>query len=131
MRNRPLSLDEYGISTNRYRELLYFCRQYGEKRKELATARGLDAVASDGMPHGNAISDPTARKADEALKLREDIALIEDTARDVDPVNWTALLRNVTECTQYEYMQVYSGRRQFYEARRKFFWLLDQRKKGN
>lgn len=131
MRNRPLSLDEYGISPNRYRELLYFCRQYGEKRKKLATTRGLDAVANDGMPHGNAISDPTAKKADAALKLREDIALIEDTARDVDPVNWTALLRNVTECTQYEYMQVYSGRRQFYEARRKFFWLLDQRKKGN
>ncbi len=131
MRQRNIKLDDYGISPNRYRELLYFCRQYGEKRRQLASARDLDAVANDGLPHGNGVSDPTARKADVALKLRDDIALIEDTARDVDPVNWTALLRNVTECTQYEYMQVYSGRRQFYEARRKFFWLLDQRKKGN
>ena len=92
MRKRPLQLDEYGISSNRYRELYYFCSRYAEMRQQIADARGLDAVSNDGMPHGNGISDPTARKADAAMKLSEDIRIIEDTAREVDPLNWGALL---------------------------------------
>ena len=131
MRRRDLNLDENGISSNRYRELLYFCRQYADKRKELASVRDLDALSNDGLPHGNGVSKPTERKADIAIKLQEEISLIEDTAREVDPVNWVALIRNVTENdARYEYLQVYSGRRQFYEKRRQFFWLLDKRKKG-
>lgn len=128
MRKRPLQLDEYGISPDRYRELYYFCRRYAEMRQQIADARGLDAVSSEGMPHGNGISDPTARKADAAMKLSEDIRIIEDAAREADPLNWCALLKNVTEGTAYEYQPVYCGRRQFYESRRKFFWLLDKKK---
>lgn len=130
MRQRNLQLDDYGISCWRYKQLYALCRQYPEKRKILASVRELDALANDGLPHGNGTSDPTARKADKALQLREDIALIEDTAREVDPANWTALIRNVTEGVPYEYLQVYCGRRQFYESRRKFFWILDRREKG-
>ena len=128
MRKRPLQLDEYGISPDRYRELYYFCRRYAEMRQQIADARGLDAVSNDGMPNGNGISDPTARKADAAIKLSKDVRIIEDTAREVDPLNWGALLKNVTEGTPYEYQIVYCGRRQFYEARRKFFCLLDKKK---
>lgn len=128
MRERPLNLDEYGISKERYLELKHFCKRYAEMRQQIADARGLEAVSNDGMPHGNGISDPTARKADAAMKLSEDIRIIEGTAREVDPLNWGALLKNVTEGTPYEYQIVYCGRRQFYEARRKFFCLLDKKK---
>lgn len=127
MRKRNLVLTDYGISTWRYRELYALCRQYPEMQRELAAARELDARCSDGMPHGNTVTDPTARRAEAALKIREKIAVIEDAAREADAVNWKELLENVTRGTRYEYLQVYCGRRQFYENRRKFFWLLDQR----
>ena len=64
MRERPLNLDEYGISKERYLELKHFCKRYTEMRLEIASARGLDAVSNDGLPHGNGKSDPTARKAE-------------------------------------------------------------------
>lgn len=128
MRERPLNLDEYGISKERYLELKHFCKRYAEMRLEIASARGLDAVSNDGLPHGNGKADPTARKADRALKLSTDVRIIEDAAREADPLNWCALLKNVTEGTAYEYQPVYCGRRQFYESRRKFFWLLDKKK---
>lgn len=130
MRKYAIKLDDYGISKYRYYELSAFCRQYADKRMQLAELRGLGAVANDGMPHGNGVGDPTARKGEAALALSEDIKLIEDTAREVDPLNWAALLKNVTDGLPYEQMQVFCGRRQFYESRRKFFWLLDQRKSG-
>nr|DAE22795.1 MAG TPA: hypothetical protein [Siphoviridae sp. ct2hZ16] len=128
MRKRPLRLEKYGISQNRYGELYYFCKQYEEMRQKLSNARGLDAVSNDGMPHGNGISDPTARKADAAIKLSEDIRIIEDTAKEVDPMNWKTLLKNIIAETPYEHMVVYCGRRQFYDARIKFFCLLNDKK---
>lgn len=128
MRERPLNLDEYGISKERYLELKHFCKRYAEMRLEIVSARGLDAVSNDGLPHGNGKADPTARKADRALKLSTDVRIIEDAAREADPLNWCALLKNVTEGTAYEYQPVYCGRRQFYESRRKFFWILDKKK---
>lgn len=128
MRERPLNLDEYEISKERYLELKHFCKRYAEMQLEIASARGLDAVSNDGLPHGNGKADPTARKADRALKLSTDVRIIEDAAREADPLNWCALLKNVTEGTSYEYQPVCCGRRQFYESRRKFFWLLDKKK---
>lgn len=130
MRQRNLQLDDYGISCWRYKQLYAMCRQYPEKRKILSSCRELDAMVNDGLPHGNSKADPTARKADIALQLQHDIALIEDTARAVDRVNWLPLLQNVTEGVPFEHLQVYCGRRQFYEMRRKFFLLLDNREKG-
>lgn len=128
MRERPLSLEAYGISHERYKELQYFCRRYAQMRKELAASRELDAISSDGMPHGNGKSDPTAHKADKAIKLSENIRMIEDSAREADPLNWGALLKNVTEGTRYEYQVIYCGRRQFYERRQKFYCILDKKK---
>lgn len=51
-----------------------------------------------------------------------------------DRANAQSLIANVTIPNMpYEYLMVIGGRRQFYEARRKFFWLLDRKlaKMGN
>lgn len=37
MRERPLNLDEYGISKERYLELKHFCKRYAEMRLEIAS----------------------------------------------------------------------------------------------
>ena len=100
MRRYAIKLDEYNINKNRYYELAAFCRQYPEKKRS-------------GQP----------------AQMR-DVQMIEDTARETDEIAQHAILQNVTAGIPYEQLQPYCGRRQFYEMRRKFFWLLDQRKNG-
>lgn len=56
--------------------------------------------------------------------MQEDIKLIEETARKTSPEIYKWVLKNVTEGTPYEWMDVPVGRRQFYEYRRYFFYLL-------
>lgn len=129
--HRKLALNPYLISEYRYRELLNFCRQYGEKKQKLAAERGLSAITYSGMPHGSGTGDPTAEKAERAQKWIQDIELIEEVAKEVDPTIYQSLIANVTnEHTPFEFLSVPCGRRQFYEARRKFFYLLDKKKKG-
>lgn len=100
MRRYAIKLDDYNIGKNRYYELAAFCRQYADKK---------------------ASTDPAQV---------QDAQLIEDAARETDAANQEAILRNVTEGVPYEHLQTYCGRRQFYELRRRFFWLLNQHKKG-
>lgn len=127
-KQKDLNLDKYKISKYRYRELKYFCLQYDEKKQRLAALRGLGAVTYSSEPHGSGISDPTAAKAERAHQLARDVELIEQTAMEVDSVNYRSLLANVTAATMpYEYLSPACGRRQFYEDRRKFFYLLDKK----
>jgi len=129
MNERDLSLGCYEISRERYRELKYFCRQYPEKKQKLTDARDLSGQNWDGMPHASTVGDPTGRRAEKALRYAADVALIEQTAALAAPSCAKELLRNVTEGVPWEYLPSAAlPRRAFYEARRKFFWLLDQRK---
>lgn len=127
-KQKDLNLDKYKISKYRYRELKYFCLQYDEKKQRLAALRGLGAVTYSNEPHGNGISNPTAAKAERVQQLVQDIEMIEQTAMEVDSVNYDSLLANVTAANlPYEYLSTACGRRQFYENRRKFFYLLDKK----
>lgn len=129
MDERDLSLGCYEISRERYRELKYFCRQYADKKAKAAEARLPGGQALDGMPHGSAVGDPTARRAEKAMRYARDVELIERCAADAAPGYAKELLRNVTEGTPWEYLPAACcGRRQFYELRRRFFWLLDREK---
>lgn len=123
-----LQLADYGISRDRYRELKYFCRQYMEKKAKLEALREPGGLAMDGMPHGSNTSDPTGKRALMALQLARDIALIEETAQEVAGVDWWQMLAHVTDGIPVEQLEIHQGRNQFYQIRRKFFWLLDQRK---
>lgn len=125
---KDLNLEKYKISKYRYRELKYFCLQYDEKKQRLAALRGLGAVRYSSEPHGSGISDPTAAKAERVQQLVQDIEMIEQTAMEVDPIHYDSLLANVTAANlPYEYLSPACGRRQFYENRRKFFYLLDKK----
>lgn len=121
---RTLRLSKYHISKDKYQELYYFCKQYWEREKEVNFLRGLSEVVQDGMPRGNSTSDPTFRKAEKILRLREENEIIEQAAMQACPEVYQQILKNVTEGVPYEYMIVPMGRRQFYEARRLFFKIL-------
>lgn len=122
---KDLNLEKYEISKYRYRELKYFCLQYEEKKQRLAALRGLDAVTYNNEPHGSGVSNPTAAKAERAQQLARDIELIEQTAMEVDSVNYKSLIANVTGNLPYEHLSAICGRRQFYNNRRLFFFLLN------
>ena len=119
--------DNYGISGNRYRELYAFCRQYGEWRLALRQCYSLHGP----VPHSgrsNGVNDPTSNAVIKAEAYKAKMAMVEEVAQEAADTLWPYLLKAVTEGVPYEWLDVPMGRRQFYEARRKFFFLLDKRK---
>lgn len=128
IRTRDMKLSDYSISRAKYNELKYFCMQYGEKKQKLLNGYGLNAVLNDGMPKGSLSGNPTEQEAIRRVGMQEDIALIEKTAHEANQELYKWILRNVTEGIPYEWMDVPAGRRQFYESRRYFFYLLAQKR---
>lgn len=125
-----LNLDKYGISCLAYRELKYFCLQYEEKKSAINSVLCCKGVSYDKSTISGGVSDPTSYAAQKLMKYTEDIELIENTAKETSEELYKYILTNVTHNTPYEYMAVPCGRRQFYELRHKFFYLLFF-KKGN
>ena len=123
-----LALDQYNIDRNRYRELYYFCKQYRQFKKQLNAIRGgFNSSRGDGMPRAQGgHSDPTAMRAERAEALQNKIDRIERACHQAGDQYgiYAALLSNVTDDIRYEDMEVTCGRRQFYEARRKVYWIL-------
>lgn len=128
-KERDLRLDQYGISWRRYRELKYFCMQYNEKKEKIKSIIGLSAVNYGHVAGRNKKNhSQTEIQAIKVDKLSDDVKLIEDTINEADNTIYKQLLENITESVPYEYLQVPCGRRQFYRARRKFFYLLSQKR---
>lgn len=126
--DRDLKLGEYEISGNRYRELKYFCRQHEEKKQRL---QEMTEISSPSFSHtsGGKIADRTGDTAVRRLQLQRDIETVEQAAIETDSGIYTYLLRNVTEGVPYEYLGVPLSIASFYRRRRKFFWILDKKKK--
>ena len=126
---RDLSLNEYNISKYRYRELKNFCLQYREKKMQLSSITLLGSAGTESNGKGSAISDRTANDAIRIAEIKSDIDLIESCAKEVSDLLYEYLIANVVDEIPYERMSIPVGRRKFYETRRKFFYILSQRKK--
>ena len=116
-------LEKNGISHEKYMELLYFCRQYGEKKnklKEMTFAKAVDYTATGGRGGGSS----TEKQALLREELKSEIELIEQTALETAPDIYKMLLKNVTEGVTYIYMDVPCGKEYFYKKRREFFYRL-------
>ena len=126
---RDLNLDEYEISRYRYRELFNFCLQYKELIAKRNNCYYIGSAAINGMPHNDSISNPSAQKAERAAKYSKDIELIEQIAIEAGGAElYQWFIKAVTENKKWEDLRPPCGRRQFYEKRRKFFYLLDLKK---
>ena len=128
VRKRDMKLSDYNISRAKYNELKYFCMQYEEKKRELHKGYGLNAIVNDGLPKGNLPGNPVEGQAIRNAALQADVDLIEHTAMEAGADVYQWLIKNVTEGVPYEWLNVPSGRRQFYETRRYFFFLLAQKR---
>lgn len=128
VQKRDMKLSDYNISRAKYNELKYFCMQYEEKKRELHKGYGLNAIVNDGLPKGNLPGNPVEGQAIRNAVLQADVDLIEHTAMEAGADVYQWLIKNVTEGVPYEWLNVPSGRRQFYETRRYFFFLLAQKR---
>lgn len=133
MKRRDLKLDKYNISAARYRELLYFCLQYDDRRQRIDDLREPQRSPQDGQPHGSSVSDPTAKNGSIAAVLSRENEIIEQSAIEAgggDLYRW--LLEAVTNNYSYNFMRMTEnmpcGRNEFNEIRHKFFYVLDQKK---
>ena len=106
IRVRNVTWKDYGISTNLQKELKAFCLQYGEKKK-----RGI---------------------------LLTDCEMIESAAEETSPQLGKYRLKSVTKDLSYEqleydtqYGRIPVGKTDFYGYRRKFFFILYQKKIGD
>lgn len=121
--------NNYEITKNRYLELLHFCRQYNELKKKLTDCYGVGSPILSDLPRGGAKTSVVERQAERASKYRDKIDKIERAARQASDGSreiYIAIIRNVASGVTYEHMSVPCGRKQFYEIRRRFFWLLDK-----
>lgn len=128
MNKRDLRLDEYGISKHRYRELYNFCLQYPEFIKEKQDCYSLGSAPLSGMPKGSGVSNPTANSAERAYRLGKNIELIEQTAIEACGELYPYIIKAVTEGFTWWDITPPCGKNQFYDARRRFFFLLSLKK---
>jgi len=133
-KERTATLQKWGISRDRYFELKYICRQYrayqrAAKRVEDEIAGGFNDVTLRDGPRGTKVSDTTAERA---LRLarsniaRERVEAIRCAAMEAERGIYKQMMRHVTQGVPFEHMQVPCGRQYFFEAKRRFFWILDK-----
>ena len=123
---------QIGISVDRYRELLHFCRQYPEWKTEANSLLGIRAIKMDGQPHGNGKSDPVAVAAEKRDRLLTKIKMVDDCAREIGGGEWyAALIQNVCIGKSYEQLDKAlmptSFRQEFFSMRRQFFELPNKK----
>ena len=127
---------EYGISRERYRELLHMCHQYPEWKAEAASLLGVGAQQYSTMPHGSEPGDPVGRAVARRERLLAKCTLIEHVADLADGGRWrTALIQNVCmakplHCIDPVILPT-SRRNEFYRARRMFFIELHHELEGD
>jgi hypothetical protein len=122
VRNYNLRLSEYNISRELYNELRYRCLRYPQMLAELEEIReGFNSVQEPMSVERRAPGDPTAKRAIKAIKLADTVREIEKAAVDADPRLYAYILANVTRKATFEDLHPPCGRRQFFEARRKFY----------
>jgi hypothetical protein len=153
--NRPIKLDAWGISWEEYKELSYFCLQYEQKKRDAAALLTLRISTPapalyhtrDGaergvyLPHGGGrTGDPTAAAAAKRERILHDVRMIEQAAKLAGVLKdgtsiYSALLQAVTTrsgvVAALGNLSAPCNKNEFYDARRKFFWVLRELKNGD
>ncbi len=123
--------NKYYICPDRYKELLYFARQYISMKAELTRLRASYPVAPQvSVQHD--ISNPVPAIVESVAKLADQIAMIEECAYDADPDLWKWILTGITTGKSYEYLNLMMGmpasKDLYYDRYHRFFWLLDAKR---
>ena len=130
---RDLKMERYSIGKYAYRELHNFCLQYPDKKRKLRELQSpYRSPQITGMPSGSGPGDPTGRIAERAAVLSQDIDMIERAAAEASPTERDLFLLAVTEDVSWAYMKMLKnmqmGEKNFNRRRRKFYYILAQKK---
>ena len=133
MDKRKASLEDYGISKKRYKELSGFCEQYPEWKKELAMRNStLRSPQVTGMPVSRNNTDATSELAVRRAMLEERCRLIEDTAKEANVDLCEYLIKAICYEVSINHLIAYESmpcnRATFFDVKRYFFYLLNQKK---
>lgn len=125
--------EKYYLASYRYLELKAFCRQYRDWQVGLKQCYGIKGNGFGQVIRGSEHSDPTERAVELAEKYRNKIDMVELAAKLADESLASYIILNVTQGLSFDALDRMSKRppcgiNQFYEARQKFFWELDQLK---
>lgn len=117
------------LSKYRYRELKYLCLQYNELKEQLRklSSENIKAVQLTGMPSAHNVTNPTQDMAIKKTEIERKIKAIEQSAIEVDSNMYEYILKAVAEGLPFEFLSIPCGRRQFYEKRKLFFNILDEK----
>lgn len=130
MNKRDLRLDQYGISKNRQRELVWFCKQYPEWKKDLHHFTTLKGHEITDMPKATKKDiSPTEELAFKKMKLQSKCELIENTAKEASIDLYPYIIMSVCKEVNFAQLQkngIPCSQNSFYELRRYFFVLLDK-----
>ncbi len=127
--------NKYWISRHRYYELKHFCMQYWDWVKELES---LDSMSNTELSLAissktNRISDPVAKCAEKREELIKKIDLIDNCILLTDLELAGYILIGVTQGVSYTGLRVNRNipccKNVYYDLYRKFFWILDQKRK--
>ncbi len=123
--------NEYHISRHRYYELKHFCMQYSEWKKARARLRGFPANLSNAQIRTDtkSASNPTALCAEARIYFQDRMDMIEECAKKSAEDLAPCLVRAVTEGLSYAAVCPPCCREVWYTIYRRFFWLLDKRRK--
>lgn len=124
-------LRAYKIDKLRHEELQRICWQYKSLRTRADDLLTLASAAAGERHKTGSHSDPVAKLAQRREKILKKASAIERCAKLAGKDNAAGLLFGVTtRGSGYETLQaqkkIFCGRRQYYEMRAVFFWLLDQ-----
>lgn len=129
---RALNKDKYNISSNRFRELLYYCLQYDEWQAELSAIRNsLKGISYSDIKVMSGAGNPTQIAAIKSSNLAHKCATVERAARMADEELYGYIMYAVTrEGISFNYLKMMKGipceRDRYYNSRRKFYFYLDK-----
>lgn len=125
--------NQYHLPKHRYYELVHFCLQYPDFVKEY-NEMNLEIRSPKNSRVGNSQKQfkPTEEIATKRAILKENIELIEESAKEAGRDLYRYLLLGVTKGYAYPYLSTKLDmpccRASYYEMYRKFFYVLNARK---
>lgn len=122
--------NQYWIERHRYYELKHFCMQYPNWKRDRAALSVLVKKPFPTLKNETQKGDPTAECAIKREFYSARIEMLERVAEQTDPILSDYILKGVTEGLSYEALRtklrIPCGKDAYYEAYRRFFWLLDK-----
>lgn len=124
--------NKYWLPPNTFYAVLNYARSYVDLKAEANALLGVKGMVYDGMPHGTSVGNPTESIGIRYSELNDKCKEIEDLCDECAGINGKWLLMLVTsKYLSYDKLiarGMVCSRRQFLEARHKFYYKLAKKR---